>query len=82
MPFTAQERTTLLAAPMVGKTVVQRLEEIGLDSFAALQHADVDMVTALIADMLGTTCWRNSPQAKKAITNAIATARHAMQHTL
>ncbi len=74
MAFSSQEKDLLLATPYVGPKVIERLEEIGIDNFSKLQKADVEIITNLVAEMLGTTCWKNSPQAKKAIQNAIETA--------
>ena len=75
MPFTQHEKDKLLATPYVGGKVIERLEAIGIDSFGQLKVADVSSITAMIADMLQTTCWKNSPQAKRAIQNAIKTAQ-------
>lgn len=74
MAFSQKERKLLLEAPYVGDKVVDRLEEIGIDSLKKLKKCSVESVTNLVAEMLGTTCWKNSPQAKKAIANAIAVA--------
>jgi predicted RecB family nuclease len=77
MGFAAEERALLLSLKGVGPTVVDRLEQIGIDSLALLADTEVDAILRQVADMLGTTCWRNSPQAKSAIANAVAAARTA-----
>lgn len=77
MGFAAGERTLLLSVKGVGPTVIDRLEQIGIDSLAALADTDVDTILQQVAGMLGTTCWRNSPQAKSAIAGAVAAARSA-----
>jgi len=77
MGFPAEERALLLSLKGVGPTVVDRLEQIGIDSLALLADTEVDAILRQVADMLGATCWRNSPQAKSAIANAVAAARAA-----
>lgn len=77
MGFSADERALLLSVKGVGPTVVDRLEQIGIASLAALAETDVDAILHQVAGMLGTTCWRNSPQAKSAIAGAVAAARSA-----
>ncbi len=75
MPFSKEEKDALLTVKGVGVTVIKRLEQIGIDSFKKLSDASVEEVTEIVADILGTTCWKNSPQAKKAIADAIAFAK-------
>ena len=59
----------------MGDKVVDRLEEIGIDNLKKLKKSSVEEITNLVAEMLGTTCWKNSPQAKKAIANALSVAK-------
>lgn len=75
MGFPADERALLLAVKGVGPTVVDRLEQIGFDSLKTLATANVEGIVKPIAAMLGTTCWKNSPQARAAIAGAIAAAK-------
>ena len=75
MAFSAKERSLLLEVPYVGDKVIDRLEEIGIDSLKKLKKSSVEEITNLVAEMLETTCWKNSPQAKKAIANAISVAK-------
>ncbi|MCC7248053.1 MAG: helix-hairpin-helix domain-containing protein [Lysobacter sp.] len=77
MPFPAEERERLLAVKGVGPTVVERLEQIGFDSLAALAQARTEDVVKHVAAMLGASCWQNSPQARAAIAGAIACAAEA-----
>lgn len=77
MAFPADERATLLAVKGVGPTVVDRLEQIGIDSLAALAATKPEDIVAQVAAMLGASCWKNSPQARRAIADAVAAARHA-----
>lgn len=75
MAFSIKERKLLLEAPYVGDKVIDRLEEIGIDNLKKLKKHSVEEITNLVAEMLGTTCWKNSPQAKKAIANALTVAK-------
>lgn len=77
MAFPANERATLLAVKGVGPTVVDRLEQIGIDSLAALAATKPEDIVAQVAAMLGASCWKNSPQARRAIADAVAAARRA-----
>lgn len=66
-----------MAAPLVGPEVVQRLEEAGFSDLSTLARADAGAVCAEVAASLGASCRANSPQARRAIENAIAVARAA-----
>lgn len=77
MPFPLEERQALLKVKGVGETVVARLEQLGIDSLAQLAPADaLDIVTQASA-LVGSSCWKNSPQARAAIQAAIALAKGA-----
>ncbi|MBJ2230845.1 helix-hairpin-helix domain-containing protein [Pseudomonas simiae] len=75
MPFSLEERTALLALKGVGPTVVTRLEQMGIDSMDVLRKADVSDILAQASAALGSTCWKNSPQARAAITSAVELAK-------
>ena len=75
MPFSLEERTALLALKGVGPTVVTRLEQMGIDSMDVLGKADVSDILAQASAALGSTCWKNSPQARAAITSAVEQAK-------
>lgn len=77
MAFPANERAALLAVKGVGPTVVDRLEQIGIDSLAALAATKPEDIVAQVAAMLGASCWKNSPQARRAIADAVDAARRA-----
>nr|WP_202932501.1 MULTISPECIES: helix-hairpin-helix domain-containing protein [Halomonas] len=62
----------------VGPTVLKRFEEVGIDSFSELAECQVDEIAEMVAAMLHTTCWKNSPQAKAAISAAIARAQEGL----
>ncbi|MGE4758759.1 helix-hairpin-helix domain-containing protein [Yersinia enterocolitica] len=71
MGFTDNERSALLAVKGVGPTVVTRLEQLGFTSLAQLGQADMNEIVSSAAAMVGSTCWKNSPQARSAIQAAI-----------
>ena len=73
--FTPEETQSLLAENGIGKTVLQRLQQMGLDDVAKLAAAAVADMLQQGAALTGSTCWRNSPQARAAITTAIAWAQ-------
>ena len=75
MPFTAKQTASLLAQNGIGNTVLQRLEQMGLNDVAALAAAEVDDMLQQGAALSGSTCWKNSPQARAAMTAAVAWAQ-------
>ncbi|SDQ82119.1 hypothetical protein SAMN05216487_4083 [Pseudomonas sp. UC 17F4] len=77
MPFLPNERAALLALKGVGPTVITRLEQMGIESLAELGNADVSDILAQASAALGSTCWKNSPQARAAITAAVELAKGA-----
>lgn len=58
MPFSAQERTALLACKGVGPKVIERLEQMGFSSLDQLSGAAVDDILAQGAALVGSTCWK------------------------
>ncbi|AYL61216.1 helix-hairpin-helix domain-containing protein [Citrobacter youngae] len=74
MPFSTTERQALLSLKGVGPKVIERLEQLGFHSLADLKNSTVDDITQQAASMVGSTCWKNSPQAKTAIANVLALA--------
>ena len=60
MPFTAKQTASLLAQKGIGNTVLQRLEQMGLNDVAALAAADVDDMLQQGAALSGSTCWKLS----------------------
>lgn len=75
MAFSAVEKNALLSVKGVGPTVIKRFEEIGIDSFEKLAVQDAKIIAEMVASMLKTTCWKNSPQALAAIEGAILRAQ-------
>ena len=75
MPLTEAQTQSLLARKGVGRTVLQRLQEMGLDDAERLAQASVDDILAMGASITRSTCWKNSPQARAAIGAAVAWAQ-------
>ncbi|MGC7589199.1 recombinase RecA [Bisgaard Taxon 46] len=79
MAFTKTEKQSLLAQKGIGPTILKRLAEMGLDDVNQLANSTPDFILQLGSEITGSTCWRNSPQARKAIETAInwAKAQHS-----
>ena len=75
MPFTTEERQSLFALKGVGPTVLSRLESLGYGSFAHLREANALDIVAKAAALTGSSCWKNSPEARAAIQATIDAAR-------
>ncbi|MGR6982026.1 recombinase RecA [Testudinibacter sp. P27/CKL/0425] len=73
--FSASEREQLLQIKGVGNTIIARLEQIGIHSFEQLANECYEDICRQVAEMLDSSCWRNSPQAKAAINAAIELAK-------
>ena len=71
MPFTKEERKELTAIKGIGDTFVTRLEQMGLDTMEKLANASVEYILSSGAELTGSTCYKNSPQARKAAEEAI-----------
>ncbi|MFV2029582.1 recombinase RecA [Neisseria sp. S1] len=80
MPFTLEEQRDLLAQKGIGPTILQRLQQMGLDNLEALANADIEHVLEQGSQITGSSCWRNSPQAYKAIKTAIDWAKQQLHH--
>ena len=59
----------------VGEKVILRLEQMGIDSLAKLAQANPQDITEQAASLVGSSCWKNSPQAKAAISMVVDFAR-------
>jgi hypothetical protein len=77
MPFLPSERTQLLAVKGVGPTLIARIEQMGFESFAHLRKANALDILSQGAKLTGSSCWKNSPQARAAINAAIGAAIEA-----
>ncbi len=75
MPFPAEERKALLDIKGIGPTVVARLEQMGFESLAHLSKANALDVVSQASAIVGSTCWKNSPQARAAIQTTIGLAQ-------
>jgi len=73
--FSMEEKQVLLSVRGVGPTVIQRLEQLGIFTLDQLSKADALDVVTQAAALVGSSCWKNSPQARSAIQAAIAKAR-------
>lgn len=76
MPFSDQEKQHLLSAKFVGETVITRFEQMGIDSLAQLAETPAEVILEQGAILTGGSCWKNSPQAKTAVNNAIEAAKN------
>ena len=79
MAFTPTQRKALLAAPLVGPTVLARFEETGFGTVEALAGAEPEDLCRIVAAHLGTTCWANAPRARQSVANAINAARQMLR---
>ncbi|BBP85601.1 hypothetical protein PHLH8_52430 [Pseudomonas sp. Pc102] len=77
--FTPETRAQLVALKGVGPTVVDRLEQIGFRTLEQLAGCEAADLTRQISQMMGSTCWHNSPQARAAIQAIIDFARQPPQ---
>lgn len=75
MGFPASERERMLALKGVGATVIARLEQIGFSSLAQLANEDPRQITLQISQLMQSTCWHNSPQARAAIQAVVTLAQ-------
>lgn len=73
--FSKKEKQLLLAVPYVWEKVISRLEEVWYDSFAALSEVETESLLELLSGYLNSTCYKNSPQARKSISWAIECAK-------
>lgn len=78
MAFSESEKQILLAVKGVGPMVISRLEQMGFSSLAQLSEASYDEILISGAALTGSSCWKNSPQAKKAVEGAILAAKQAL----
>jgi hypothetical protein len=79
MQFSTVERQTMLKLKGVGATVIDRLEQIGFYSLVELRDQDAARITKQISEMMGSTCWHNSPQARASIQAVIDLANEEAQ---
>jgi hypothetical protein len=75
MPFSEEEKRSLLSQKGIGATILKRLDEMGLDDVKILAETSPNFILQRGAEITGSTCWRNSPQARKAIETAVNWAK-------
>jgi predicted RecB family nuclease len=76
MGFIEVEHKALLGVKGVGSVVIKRFEEMGISSLQQLSCSNTQDILSYTANMLGSTCWKNSPQARAAVDNAIEFAKN------
>lgn len=74
VPFSAVEKSALLRVKGVGPKVIERIEQMGFSTLQQLADADSRDILAQGAELSGSSCWKNSPQAKAAVDAAISAA--------
>jgi len=79
MSWSEEEKRSLLSQKGIGATILKRLEEMGLDDVKILAATNPDFILQRGAEITGSTCWRNSPQARKAIETAVNWAKERSQ---
>ena len=79
MSWSEEEKRSLLSQKGIGATILKRLEEMGLDDVKILAVTSPDFILQRGAEITGSTCWRNSPQARKAIETAVNWAKEWSQ---
>ena len=75
MPLSESEKRSLLSQKGIGATILKRLTEMGLDDVKILATTNPDFILQRGAEITGSTCWRNSAQARKAIETAVNWAK-------
>lgn len=75
MAFTEAQKQSLLAEKGIGPTILKRLAEMGLDDVQQLANTSPEFILQRGAEITGSTCWRNSPQARNAIETAVNWAK-------
>ncbi|MWN89115.1 helix-hairpin-helix domain-containing protein [Gilliamella sp. Pra-s65] len=76
MAFSETERQQLMELKFVGTKIIERLEQMGFDSFQQLRQTTLDEVLSKGALLTGSTCWKNSHQAKTTIRNILSLVNH------
>lgn len=74
--FSSVEREKLLALKGVGPTVITRLEQMGFHRLSDLRGVTAGDILAHGAALTGSSCWKNSPQARAAVQAVIDLANN------
>jgi len=72
MAFSQLQYNQLIDLKFVGTKIIERLEQMGLDSFDKLKQTTLDEILSRGALLSSSTCWKNSHQAKTAILNILS----------
>ncbi|QYN43644.1 MULTISPECIES: hypothetical protein [unclassified Gilliamella] len=72
MAFSELEKQHLLELKYVGDKIIERLQQMGFDSFEKLRNTSLEEILNKGALLTGSSCWKNSHQAKTAIQNILA----------
>ncbi|AYV11608.1 MULTISPECIES: hypothetical protein [Shewanella] len=75
MAFSDREKQQMCDLKGVGATVVGRLEQLGFSQLSQLADESASDITRAIAQLMGSSCWHNSPQARAAISAIIELAQ-------
>jgi 3-polyprenyl-4-hydroxybenzoate decarboxylase len=75
MQFNEADLQAMLQLKGVGATVISRIEQLGFYSLAQLKDQEAETITKQISQMMGSTCWHNSPQARASIQAVIDLAK-------
>jgi hypothetical protein len=80
MQFNEADRQAMLQLKGVGETVISRIEQLGFYSLTQLQNQEAEIITKQISQMIRSTCWHNSPQARASIQAVIDLAQRSGSH--
>jgi hypothetical protein len=72
--FSALDKEKMMALKGVGPKVIERFEQMGYFNLRQLADADCQDILVQGAQLTGSSCWKNSPQARAAINAVIALA--------
>ena len=75
MHFISDDERALLVVKDVAPVVIRRFEEIGIYTLEELSKYEAEDIAEMVANMLGSICWKYSPQSLKAINSAIELVR-------
>lgn len=75
--FSRAERDLLLAVKGVGPKVIERFEQLGIVTLRELARHEAADICTMASAIVGSTCWKNSPQARAAVAAAIVAAQSA-----
>ncbi|MDE1928273.1 MAG: hypothetical protein KGL18_14700 [Burkholderiales bacterium] len=77
MSFSKEERALLMGAPGLGPAVIDRLEQVGVDSVQRLVDMGAEAAVSAVCRQLGTLSWANRLRALQRFCSAAEQARRA-----